>query len=175
MSLKSFIASMTLCVFATSFCLAEGVPTAPGKSTTADIIPVSEEIIPLVLDSAPAEPTKSLSMIDVLVKPTAESAEVVFTTNIPTYAMIEYGLTTEYTASLTTETMTAHIETISGLTACKTYFYRVLATDRDNVTLDTAHEGTFTTQGCVAKKSTPVVKKSTPAPAPDEIQNTPRV
>lgn len=164
MSLKSLIASATLSVFLASFCLAEA-PMAPGKSIPADV-PAVEEEIPLVLNSASAEPAAFISMTDVKVTPSSNTAEVRFTTNIPTYATIEYGLTTELESAVTTETMTAHVETLSGLTACHTYSYRVLATSADDTALDTAREGTFTTKGCVVKKLTPVVKKTVPTPTP---------
>jgi len=166
MSLKSLLASATIGVFLASFCLAETAPMAPGKSISPDATEVTiEETVPLVLNSASAEPATFISLTDISVTPTADTAEVKFTTNIPTYATIEYGLTTELESAVTTETMTAHVETLSGLTACHTYSYRVLATSADDTSLDTDREGTFTTKGCV-KKSKPVVKKPVPAPTP---------
>jgi hypothetical protein len=156
MSLKSLIASTTLGVFLVSFCFAEDTVSGPGKSMPVDSMATVEESAPLMLDSAPAEQDSFISMTDVLVKPSKDTAEVIFTTNIPTYATIEYGLTAEPESVVTTETMTAHIETLANLITCRTYFYRVLATSADDVTLDTAREGTFMTKGCVVKKSVPV-------------------
>ncbi len=180
MSLKSLFASMTLCVFLTSFCLAEGTATGPGKSIPADPVTLPAETSSLVLDSAPAEAPKFISLTDILVTPSAHTAEMVFSTNIPTYATIEYGLTAEHESALNTETMTAHSETLSGLTACRKYSYHVLVVDADDVTLDTSRDGVFTTTGCVAKKvakspksfvtktTTPTVTTSSAQPASNE-------
>jgi len=162
MSLKPILASMTLCVFLTSFCLAEGTASGPGKSIPLDAVTTAEE--PLVLDSAPAEPVVVPTLSDIIVTPTADSAEMTFSTNTSTYATIEYGRTTEYENALNTETMMEYMETIAGLSACQTYQYRVHVVDADDATLDASSLGTFTTKGCVVKKSipapTPVVQPS---------------
>jgi hypothetical protein len=74
---------------------------------------------------------------------TATSAAIAWTTNEAATTQVEYGLTTTYGAStaLNTSLVTSHSATVSGLTAAKTYHYRVRSTDGSG---NTAVSGDFT-------------------------------
>ncbi|MEI6711181.1 MAG: fibronectin type III domain-containing protein [bacterium] len=167
--IKKILSTSAIIALTTSLCLAQvETVSTPGKS-----LPVTsgtaEQGIPL-LNSAPVAPTASISLSDIAVAPSAHQAVFTFSTNIDTHAVIEYGLTTEYDHSISTEPQSVHTETIGGLLACKKYYYRVQAED-------VSTEGTFKTLGCsVAKKvvkisKVPVVSKTPKteaAPIPTE-------
>ncbi len=150
-----------------SLCLAQGTevvtgPSGPGQSLTTEA-PATTEVLPPVLNSAPAAPEVGA----ITVTPSVDTAVVAFSTNIPTFAVIDYGLTTEYEHSLMTEEQTLYSETLGDLLACKQYFYRVSVGD-------TSNEGSFRTTGCpVAKKTvsktTTVKKTTTPTPTPAPV------
>lgn len=84
---------------------------------------------------------------------TDTSATITWTTDELADSTVEHGATDTYGMSTTSATMTtAHSLTISGLSACTTYHYRVRSTDGMNDTA-TSSDQTFTTSGCVVEDS----------------------
>lgn len=67
---------------------------------------------------------------------TLNSATVTWTTNVAATTKLEYGLTTAYGIAIYENlTMTtAHVVTLAGLDAAKTYYYRVTSVSGDNST-----------------------------------------
>ena len=87
--------------------------------------------------------------VDITATSTAESdATVSWTTSHPGTAVIQYGLTTDYSHDVSDETFTTeHEVSIPNLIACVTYHYKVLTTDIDDDTVE-SEDGTLTTDGC---------------------------
>ena len=77
---------------------------------------------------------------------TATSAAISWTTNEASNSQIQYGTTTSYGASTTLATgmVTAHSQSLSGLTASTSYHYRVLSKDAAG-NLAISGDYTFTT------------------------------
>ena len=150
--LKKILATTVLVTFVASTALAQTeTMSAPGKSLPIESESV-EQGIPL-LNSAPVDPSTSISLSEITVVPTSDEAVFTFSTNISTHSLIEYGLTRDYDRSISTEPQSAHTETIGELVACSTYYYRVHAEG-------VSTEGDFKTTCPIVKK---VIKK-TPAP-----------
>jgi hypothetical protein len=80
--------------------------------------------------------------------PSPTGATLTWTTNKQADSKVSYGATTTYTGSAYSATMsTAHSLTISNLTACTAYHYRVRS--RDSLYLETVSaDQVFTTTGC---------------------------
>ncbi|HWE51900.1 MAG TPA: fibronectin type III domain-containing protein [Bryobacteraceae bacterium] len=74
------------------------------------------------------------------------SATVTWTTDQPANSQVEYGLTTAYGSLITLDAsaVTAHSETLTGLTAGKTYNYAVISGDSAGIA--TSANFTFTTR-----------------------------
>ncbi len=104
----------------------------------------------------------SLVISDVLSVPNSSGAVITWTTNENLSSKADYGLTTSYgdsTAETDTSTRVAsHSVSLSGLSACTTYHYRVRSRDAAaNEIVD--NDNTFTTTGCVG--SAPVTATAT--------------
>lgn len=90
--------------------------------------------------------------ISVTIAAQRDTASISWSTRESSSTQIEYGATTSY-GSTTTETdtsprVTSHAVTLSGLTSCRTYYYRLISKDASG-TQGTA-TGSFKTSGCVA-------------------------
>ncbi len=105
-----------------------------------------------LLNSASSAPSGFDTLSDIVVVTSADEAVFSFSTDVSTHAVIEYGLTSDYDHSISTEPQIIHTETIGELTSCTTYHYLVRAGD-------VSQEGIFETLCPVAKK---VAKKATP-------------
>lgn len=79
------------------------------------------------------------------------SASVLWTTNILTSSIVDYGITTSYgTTTSETDTsprVTDHTVALSGLSECTTYHFRIKSYDAYE-NLVTGDDATFTTYGC---------------------------
>jgi len=101
--------------------------------------------------------------------PTSNGATITWTTNEDASSKVDYGLTNSY-GSTTTETDTtarvqSHSISLSNLSSCTTYHYRVRSIDTAlNETIDS--DNTFTTTGCASSSSSSTSNSSsTSAPS----------
>ncbi len=85
--------------------------------------------------------------------PGATTASVAWTTDIYANTQLNYGLTADYTSTSTANfaSSTAHTVSLTGLTECTTYHYRVRSTFVDQLTVGS--DDTFTTSGCSSSDS----------------------
>ncbi|MBP9711906.1 MAG: peptidoglycan-binding protein [Candidatus Pacebacteria bacterium] len=125
-------------------------PDATGSQLlAADLATLSEDyiIVPVSTASSVSGGT-----------PNDSGTTITWTTDAPASSIVDYGLTTSYTAS-TTETdnatltrTTSHSVALSGLVACTKYHYRVRSRDLVPNTASSA-DGNFTTTGCTGSAS----------------------
>ena len=96
-----------------------------------------------VVDSIPPSITAGPSVADVSVSPET-SVTITWTTSKPSSSIVFYGSTTAYGSQFgsTTESVTSHSVTITGLTAGQTYHYKVRSVDNVGNIGDSA-DGTF--------------------------------
>lgn len=92
----------------------------------------------------------------VVATPTTTGATITWTTDEVASSQVEYGTTNSY-GTQTTEAdtgtrVTSHTVTLSGLSSCTTYHYRVLSTDAVS-NQGTGSDGTFKTTGCSSSGS----------------------
>ncbi len=85
----------------------------------------------------------------------ATSATVSATTDIPTTARVEYGISTEYGQVTATDTTsrTSHTFALTNLEPLTTYHYRVVVTDGQSNIIE-SQDGSFTTTAGVANTTT---------------------
>ena len=132
-----------------------GAAGTTGTSVTTTSTPAGSWIAQaIMMKSAAASPDTTPPVIASITTTatTASGTTMTWTTNEPADAQGEYGLTTSYGAStpLDTALVTAHAQTLSGLTASTVYHYRVksrdaagnIATSGDNTFLTAARTDT---------------------------------
>ena len=89
---------------------------------------------------------------------TSTGATITWTTDPASSSQVEYALTSELTDSDTTEEedsetmVTSHSVNLTGLTACTTYYYKVISTAENSEEGESAIED-FTTDGCSSGSS----------------------
>ncbi|MEF3691918.1 MAG: LamG-like jellyroll fold domain-containing protein [Candidatus Moraniibacteriota bacterium] len=88
----------------------------------------------------------SISLIDIF--PGVNSVVITWSTDETTTTSIEYGHTTSYGQISDFATLqTAHSETISGLSACTVYHFRIISKD-SSLNQSSSSDQSFTTGGC---------------------------
>ncbi len=158
---KKIVTTSLLVTFVASTVFAQAeTMSAPGKSLPPESESV-EQGIPF-LNSAPVDPSTSISLSEIVVEPTETEAVFTFSTNVPTHSLIEYGMTVEYDRSISTEPQSAHTETIGELVACSTYYYRVHA---EGVSTEGDFKTTCPVKKVIKKTPAPVAKKTPPVQA----------
>lgn len=90
----------------------------------------TENVLTSIIDSIPPTISAGPTVADVSVGAVAK-AKITWTTSKASSSVVVYGLTTSYGSHFgnTTESVTAHTVTISGLTAGTTYHYKVRSVD----------------------------------------------
>lgn len=115
-------------------------------------------------------PTKAIALTISTVQITnitQTSASVVWTTDVPTDALVEYGTSDSYGSYVTDDNVSvSHNVVVSGLTANTVYYLRVNVSDtNDEVATKTA--GPFTTLGTGGQNPPPPPGTPPPPPSPN--------
>lgn len=89
---------------------------------------------------------------------TSNSTVINWNTEYLTDSQVEYGISSSYTSSSTLDSnlVNSHSVLISGLSSCKTYYYRIISKDASQ-NVSTSSNQTFRTTGCARRSySNPV-------------------
>jgi hypothetical protein len=121
--------------------------TATAQDTTNGVLTDTDS---LTVNAPP--PTTGPTITNVFSATTSSGVTITWTTSVNASSKVDYGLTNSYGSS-TTETdtstrVTSHSVSLTDLSSCATYHYRVRSTDVfSNETID--NDNTFTTTGCI--------------------------